>query len=448
MTKFTTAQLRNVAIVGHGSSGKTSLTEALLFNSGVLSRMGRVEDGTTVSDWDAEEQRRKISINLSVVPVVFKDIKLNLVDTPGYLDFMGEVISALAVCEAGLVLVDSVAGVEVGTELAWERLNSANKPRLVFVNKMDRENANYQRVLTDLQETFAENTIVPFQLPIGSAETFQGVVNLVDMKAYMGREGQPADIPAEMMEQVNAARQVLVDAAAETDDELIMKYLDGEDLTEDEVRHGLHDGVRRGQIVPVFCGTATGNIALYSLIRAMTSYVPAPNEAQMAATIGDEAKMLNSASTEPTAALVFKTIVDRYVGRMNYIRICSGSLKKDDHLRLVRTGKDERVQNVFSVMGKELESTLELIAGDIGVVTKMEELLTTDTLSDLNVSIAIAPPVYPTPLYTVAVVPATKADSAKMGQGLQALTEEDPTLSTGYVAATKQNILQDRKSVV
>ncbi|HRJ41764.1 MAG: elongation factor G [Caldilineaceae bacterium] len=442
MTKFTTAQLRNVAIVGHGSSGKTSLTEALLFNSGVLSRMGRVEDGTTVSDWDAEEQRRKISINLSVVPVVFKDIKLNLVDTPGYLDFMGEVISALAVCEAGLVLVDSVAGVEVGTELAWERLNSANKPRLVFVNKMDRENANYQRVLTDLQETFAENTIVPFQLPIGSAETFQGVVNLVDMKAYMGREGQPADIPAEMMEQVNAARQVLVDAAAETDDELIMKYLDGEDLTEDEVRHGLHDGVRRGQIVPVFCGTATGNIALYSLIRAMTSYVPAPNEAQMAATIGDEAKMLNSASTEPTAALVFKTIVDRYVGRMNYIRICSGSLKKDDHLRLVRTGKDERVQNVFSVMGKELESTLELIAGDIGVVTKMEELLTTDTLSDLNVSIAIAPPVYPTPLYTVAVVPATKADSAKMGQGLQALTEEDPTLSTGYVAATKQNILQ------
>ena len=215
MAKFTTSQLRNVAVVGHGSSGKTSLVEALLFNSGVLSRMGRVEDGTTVSDWDAEEQRRGISINLSVVPVTFKNVKLNLVDTPGYLDFMGEVISALAVCEAGLVLVDSVSGVEVGTELAWDRLNMANKPRLVFVNKMDRENANYQRVLTDLRETFSDSVIVPFQLPIGSAETFSGVVNLVDMKAYMGREGTPAEIPADMLEQVNEARQFLVDSAAE-----------------------------------------------------------------------------------------------------------------------------------------------------------------------------------------------------------------------------------------
>ncbi|MBI3957858.1 MAG: elongation factor G, partial [Chloroflexi bacterium] len=400
-----------------------------------------VEDGTTVSDWDAEEQRRGISINLSVVPVVFKDIKLNLMDTPGYLDFMGEVISALSVCEAGLVLVDSVAGVEVGTELAWERLNTANKPRLVFVNKMDRENANYQRVLTDLQETFSDSRIVPFQLPIGSAETFEGVVNLVDMRAYMGREGTPAEIPAGMMEQVKVARQVLVDTAAETDDDLIMKYLEGEELTEDEVRQGLHDGVRGGQIVPVFCGTATGNIALYSLIRAMTSYAPAPNEVKTTATNAGEAHPLTSDADAPVAALVFKTIVDRYVGRMNYIRVFSGTLKKDDHLRNVRTGKEERMQNLFSVMGKELENSAELTAGDIGVVTKLEDVLTTDTLSDKNISIVVLPPVYPTPLYTVAVSPATKADSAKMGQSLHALTEEDPTLSVEYVPATKQNVL-------
>lgn len=442
MAKFTTAQLRNVAIVGHGSSGKTSLAEALLFNSGALSRMGRVEDGSTVSDWDAEEQRRGISINLSVVPVVFKDIKLNLVDTPGYLDFVGEVISALAVCEAGLVLVDSVSGVEVGTELAWDRLDTAQKPRLVFVNKMDRENANYQRVLTDLRETFSESTIVPFQLPIGSADSFAGIVNLVDMKAYMGREGRPADIPAEMMEQVNAARQVLVDTAAETDDDLIMKYLEGEDLTEDEVRRGLHDGVRAGKIVPVFCGTATANIGLYSLIRAMTSYVPAPNEVEVEATQADEATVLRSDTAGPTAALVFKTIVDRYVGRMNYIRVFSGALKKDDHLRNMRSGREDRMQNLFSVSGKELEAIPELVAGDIGVLTKLEDVLTTDSLSAPDARIVIPAPEFPTPLYTVAVSPATKADSAKMGQSLHALTEEDPTLTLEYVQATKQNVLQ------
>ena len=441
MAKFTTAQLRNVAIVGHGSSGKTSLAEALLFNSGVLSRMGRVEDGTTVSDWDPEEQRRGISINLSIVPVVFKDIKLNLVDTPGYLDFMGEVISALSVCEAGLVLVDSVAGVEVGTELSWERLDAVNKPRLIFINKMDRENANFPRVLADLQATFPDNRIVPFQLPIGSAETFQGVVNLVDMKAYMGREGTPAAIPADMMDQVGKARQVLVDTAAETDDELILKYLEGEELTEDEVRHGLHDGVRGGQIVPVFCGTATGNIGLYSLIRAMTSYVPAPNEVSRAATNAGEASPLLSDVNGPVAALTFKTIVDRYVGRMNYIRVFSGTIKKDDHLRNINTGKEERMQNLFSVMGKELTNSADLIAGDIGVVTKLDDLLTTHTLSSMTASIVVTPPVFPTPLYTVAVTPATKADSAKMGQGLHALTEEDPTLSVEYMPATKQNVL-------
>ncbi len=441
MAKFTTSQLRNVAIVGHGSSGKTSLVEALLFNSGALTRMGRVEDGTTVSDWDPEEQRRRISINLSVVPVTFKNIKLNLVDTPGYLDFMGEVISALTVCEAGLVLVDSVAGVEVGTEMAWERLDAANKPRLVFVNKMDRENTNYPKVLADLKETFANSTIVPFQLPIGSAETFAGVVNLVDMKAYMGREGTPAEIPADMLEQVNEARQFLVDSAAEADDELILKYLEGEELTEEEVRHGLHDGVKAGHIVPVFCGTATANIGLYSLIRALTSYVPAPDETNVSGLKDGEAIRVGNDTSGVTTGFVFKTIVDRYVGRMNYVRIFSGTLKKDDHLRNQRTGKESRMQNIFSAVGKELENVAELVAGDIGVVTKLDEVLTTDTLADPATSIKIIEPDYPKPLYTVAVSPATKADSAKMSQSLHALTEEDPTLSMEYVQSTKQSVL-------
>ena len=439
MADFSTDKIRNVTILGHGSSGKTSLVEALLFNAGGTSRVGRVEDGTTVSDWDAEEQRRGISINLSIVPVEFQGTKLNLVDTPGYLDFVGEVISGLAVSEAGLVLVDSVAGVEVGTELAWEQLDGVSKPRLVFINKMDRENANFERALASLGEVFS-GTILPYQLPIGSAESFVGIVNLVDLKAYLGADGTVADIPADMEDAVAEARQNLVDAAAETDDELIMKYLEGEELTEEEVRQGLRQGVQEGQIIPVFCGSAIGNIGLFSLARALTNYIPSPASVTTPASVGEELVELSAQPDGPVAGYVFKTLVDRYVGRMNYVRVFSGTLAIDSQVALQRTGKSERLQNLFQVRGKELEAAAALVAGDIGVVTKMEGLCTTDTLGDGKTF--IAPPEYPTPLYSVAVMPATKADSAKMGQSLHALAEENPTLHVEHVSATKQQILQ------
>ena len=440
MAEFSTDKIRNVTILGHGSSGKTSLVEALLSNAGGSNRVGRVEDGTTVSDWDAEEQRRGISINLSVVPVEFQGTKLNLVDTPGYLDFVGEVISGLAVTEAGLVLVDSVAGVEVGTELAWEQLDAVDKPRLVFINKMDRENANFERAMASLNEVYS-GTILPFQLPIGAGEGFEGVANLVDMKAYLGADATVAEIPADMEEAVEDARQNLVDAAAETDDELIMKYLEGEELTEDEVRHGLSQGVRDGQIIPVFCGSAIDNIGLYSLVRALTNYVPSPDSVATTASNGDDEEVeLNAEADGPVAAYVFKTIVDRYVGRMNYVRVFCGTLSVDSQVTIRRTGKSEKLQNLFQVRGKELEPATGLVAGDIGVVTKMEGLSTADTLG--GEQFVIAPPEYPKPLYSVSVMPATKADSAKMGQGLQALAEENPTLRVEYINATKQNILQ------
>jgi len=440
MAEFSTDKLRNVTILGHGSSGKTSLAEALLFNAGGSNRLGRVEDGSTVSDWDAEEQRRGISINLAIVPVEAEDTKLNLVDTPGYLDFVGEVISGLAVSEAGLVLVDSVAGVEVGTELAWEQLDAAQKPRLIFINKMDRENANFERALASVNEAFS-GTILPFQLPVGAGESFEGVVNLVDMKAYLGADASVAEIPAGMEDAAEEARQALIDAAAETDDELIMKYLEGEELTEDEVRQGLRQGVKEGQIVPVFCGSAIANIGLRSLVRALISYVPSPEDVVSPAANGEEEMTeLEAAADGPVAAYVFKTIVDRYVGRMNYVRVVSGTLSADSQVTIQRTGKNEKLQNLFHVCGKELEQAASLVAGDIGVITKMEDLSTSDTLGEEKLT--IAPPEYPRPLYSVSVMPATKADSAKMGQGLQALAEENPTLQVEYVYATKQNILQ------
>lgn len=440
MAEFSTDKLRNVTILGHGSSGKTSLAEALLFNAGGSNRLGRVEDGSTVSDWDAEEQRRGISINLAVVPVEAEDTRLNLVDTPGYLDFVGEVISGLAVSEAGLVLVDSVAGVEVGTELAWEQLDAAEKPRLIFINKMDRENANFERALASVNEAFS-GTILPFQLPIGAGESFEGVVNLVDMKAYLGADASVAEIPADMENAAEEARQALIDAAAETDDELIMKYLEGEELTEDEVRQGLRQGFKEGQIIPVFCGSAIANIGLRSLVRALISYVPSPADVASQVANGEEELIeLDAAADGPVAAYVFKTIVDRYVGRMNYVRVASGALSADSQVTIQRTGKSEKLQNLFRVCGKELEQAATLVAGDIGVITKMEDLSTSDTLGEQNLT--IAPPEYPRPLYSVSVMPATKADSAKMGQGLQALAEENPTLQVEYVYATKQNILQ------
>ena len=440
MADYTTDRIRNVTILGHGSSGKTSLAEALLFNEGGSNRLGRVEDGSTVSDWDAEEQRRGISINLAIVPVESQNTRLTLIDTPGYLDFVGEVISGLAVSEAGLVLVDSVAGVEVGTELAWEQLDAAQKPRLIFINKMDRENANFERALGSINEAFS-GTILPFQLPIGAGESFEGVVNLVDMKAYLGADATVADIPAGLEDAAEEARQALIDAAAETDDELIMKYLEGEELTEDEVRQGLRQGVREGQIIPVFCGSAIANMGLRSLVRALISYVPSPVDVASPAANGEEEEIeLAAAADGPVAAYVFKTIVDRYVGRMNYVRVVSGTLAADSQVTIQRTGKSEKLQNLFRVCGKELEAAAALVAGEIGVVTKMEDLSTSDTLAEEKLT--IAPPEYPKPLYSVSVMPATKADSAKMGQGLQALAEENPTLQVEYVYATKQNILQ------
>ncbi len=441
MAKFNTDQIRNIALLGHGGSGKTSLVEVMLFNAGQISRLGRVEDGTTVSDWDPEEHRRGISINLSVAPVIQGDVKLNLLDTPGYLDFLGEVISALAVAESSLVLVDAVAGVEVGTELAWQRLDEAKRSRMIFVNKMDRENANFQRALDSLRSSF-EGNILPFQLPIGAAEGFQGVVDLVSMKAYLGEGKNPSDIPAELADQAEELRQTLIDAAAETDDELIMKYLDGEELTPEEIQRGLHTGIRNGAIIPVFCGSATANIGVRPLVAALAHFAPNPAEVPVPARKGDEEIELECSPDGPTVAFTFKTIIDRYVGRMNYLRVFSGVVHKDDRLVDSRTGKEEKISNLFSVRGKDLDAIGELAAGDIGVVTKLEDVLTGDTLAAPDANIVIPPPAYPRPLYSVAVTPATKADSAKMGQALHALTEEDPTLRVQWVDATKQNVLQ------
>jgi elongation factor G len=441
MAKYRTDQIRNVAILGHGSAGKTSLTEALLFKTGAINRMGRVEDGSTVSDWDPEEQRRQISINLAVVPIEIDNLKVNLIDVPGYQDFVGEVRSALHVAEAALVVVDAVAGVEVGTELAWDYLNEQQKPRMIFVNKMDRENANFQHVVENLKGAFPDSTFIPMQLPVGAAETLEGVVSLISMKAYIGKDETEVPIPENMRDEVEAVRIATIEAAAEADDELIMKYLEGEELTADEVRAGLRKGVLAGSIVPVYCGTATTAIGLERLLQALGRYVPVPSAHPMAALHGTEEIALASDPDGEPVAVVFKTIIDRFVGRMNYIRVFSGVLHKEDHLINSRTGEDLRLGNLMTVCGKTLSPNTELVAGDIGVITKLEHVITGDTLSK-DPTIRIPEPLYPQPLYAVAITPATQADSAKLGTALHALTDEDRTIRIESVRATKQTLLQ------
>ena len=441
MAKYRTDQIRNVAILGHGSAGKTSLTEALLFKTGVIKRMGRVEDGSTVSDWDQEEQRRQISINLSVVPIEVDGLKVNLIDVPGYQDFVGEMRSALHIAEAALVVVDAVSGVEVGTELAWDYLNEQQKPRIIFVNKMDRENANFQNVVDNLQAAFPDSTFIPMQLPIGAAENLEGVVSLVSMKAYLGKDEKEVPIPDQMLDEVEAVRIATIEAAAEADDELIMKYLEGEELTAEEVRAGMRKGVLEGSIVPIYCGTATTAIGLERLLQALGRYVPQPNAHPMNATRGEEELALTSDPDSEAVAVVFKTIIDRFVGRMNYVRVFSGTIHKDDQLINTRTGDNQRIANLASIRGKELTNLPELVAGDIGVITKLDHVITGDTLAKAP-NIQVAPPAYPQPLYAIAVSPATQADSAKLGASLHSLTEEDPTIRIENVIATKQTLLQ------
>lgn len=442
MAKFSTNQIHNIAVLGHGSSGKTMLTEALLYMTGGSTRLGRIEDGTTSSDWDSEEQRRGISLNLSVIPIEFEGNRINLIDTPGYQDFVGEVISALHASEAGLLIVDAVAGVEVGTELVWDRLIELKKPRIIFVNRIDRENANFANVLDGLREAFPDSRIVPFQLPIGEADAFKGIVGLVDNRAYLGKDGAEADVPAEMAAQVEAAHTELIEAGAECDDDLILKYLEGEELTFDEVRHALHEGVLNNQIIPVYVGTSINSIGLDRLLRAIIRYVPTPDECKVDAIVNGSATKVGCNPNSAPVVSVFKTIVDRFVGRMSYVRLFSGTLRKDASLTNVRTGKSQRIANLFHVRGKELIQVDELTAGDIGVITKLEDVATGDTLTNPDHPVTIVPPPYPRPLYTVAVTPVSQADSAKIGTSLASLVEEDPTLKVQTISATKETVLQ------
>jgi len=442
MASYTTEQLRNVALIGHSSSGKTTLAEALLFDTGASSRRGRVEDGSTVSDWDDEAIRRRISVGTSVVPCEWQGNKINILDTPGFIDFVGETKGAVAVADSALVLVDSVAGVEVGTDLGWGYLDERSLPRAIFVNKMDRENAHFPQALSNVRNAFG-GTIVPVQLPIGEGGEFRGVVDLIAMKAYLGEAAVAGDIPADLADAVEEARTQLVEAAAEGDDTLIMKYLDGEELSPAEIVGGLKTGIAAGNVIPVFCGSALNNVSVRLLLDAFVAFMPSPAAAssQLAQRPNGEEITLTANPTGPLAVFVFKTVADPYVGKISYYRVVSGTFHADCRVWSLPSGSEERISQLFTPRGKEQLSTPHVVAGDIGGVAKLAATATNDTLCEKGSQLVLSRPVYPEPLFSVAVSPKTKADSAKMGPTLQRITEEDPTLSTRFEIGTNETIL-------
>ncbi len=435
-------QLRNVALVGHSSSGKTSLVEAMLFGAGVTTRLGRVDEGNTVSDFDPEEIRRHISVSISVLPVPFKEYQVNVLDTPGYVDFAGEVKSALRVADAAVFVVDAVAGPEVGTELAWGYADERSLPRLVFVNKMDRENASFQRTLEQLREKF-EGTLIPIQLPMGEQSGFRGVVDVTRMKS-MGKDGKTEDCPPELSEAAESYRQALMEAAAEGDDELIEKYLGGESLSEDEIWRGLKVGARSGKVVPVLCGSASANLGMQSLLSAFVELLPSPADTgafEATNPTNNNVETLTADAAGPLAAFAFKTLADPFVGKLTYFRVYSGTLNSDSRVICGRTGQEERIGQLYQVRGKEQSPVQKVVAGDIGAVAKLGDVRTGDTLCEKGHPLVLPRINFPNPVYGVAMFPVKQADLDKMGTTLQRLVEEDPTLVVKRDPDTNETIL-------
>jgi elongation factor G len=443
MKEYGTDFIRNIALISHGGAGKTSLGEALLYFTKAINRMGKVEEGNTVSDFEEEEIRRTLSLSTAVLPVEYKDHKINILDTPGFADFLGEVISALRVSDGAVVLVDSVAGVEVGTEIVWDYCNKFNLPRFVMISKMNRENANFRSTLEKIRQLPTDATFIPVQLPWGEKHELKGVIDLFSMKARADDGGKSEPIPDEFAEAADEARIMLVEAAAEGDDELLEKYLNGEELTAEEVARGFKQAVLSGTFVPVFVSAATANIGSAPFLDLILELMPSPSQATPIVAQGAEGEeTLEASSSGPLAVYVWKTTADPFVGKLTYLRVYSGTLNSDSRVWNQNQNTEERLGTIAIMRGKEQLPVSLLHAGDIGTIAKLGETGTSDTLCDKSHPLTLPVPAYPNALYSVAVIPKTQADSTKMGSALTRLSEEDLTLSWHQEPSTNQTILE------
>ncbi len=442
MEQFTLENIRNVTLLSHSGAGKTSLSEAILYNAKAINRLGRVDEGTTTSDYDPDEVKRKISINLTVLPYPWQGVKVNLLDTPGYSDFVGEVKSALRVCEGAVILICATSGIEVGTEQVWGYCEEANMPRLIFINKMDRENADFFKVAEAAQTKFGVKC-VPLQIAIGAHTNFTGVVDLVKMKAYTGNPSKEGEIPADIKAQADTYRTKLVEAVAGADEKLIEKYLNDEPISQEELETALKLAVAGGKLVPIFVGSALENVGVTLFMDAIQHYLPSPkgHPVEITDTVKNTTQKVEPSLTYPLAALVFKTSADPYVGKLTYFRVYTGTFTANSQVWNSSRNEQERVGQLFLARGKNQEAVSQVSAGDIGVVAKLNVTGTGDTISTKDKPLKLAPIIFPTPVYSGAVTPKSKTDLDKLGSSLTRLAEEDPTIKIRREQDTGEMVL-------
>lgn len=422
---YTADKIRNVAIVGHGGAGKTMLVEHMLYTSGAVERVGTIEAGNTASDFDPLENRRKISLSASVLPIEWHGCKINLIDVPGFPDFIGDLHAVARVVESMIIVCEAKADLDVGFELAWEVAEEHGLAKCIFVNKLERDNADYEGLMNTLKARYGRK-VVSVQIPIGHQAAFSGILDLLNMKVYKGKDRgeEIEEVPTGYADEAAKLREAMMDSAAEGDDELAMKYLEGEQLTSEEIEHGLMVGTETGKVVPILLGSAASGIGVATLLDRIIGELPSP--ADLPKKFGD--LELKADPAGPLAGYVFKSTADPYVGKINYVRVFSGSLKVDDHVLNINRGKDERLHNLYFPHGKGQENAASVGAGDICALAKLQDTHTGDTLTTNKDKVKIPEPVFPEAIYRIAIKPVTKADEDKLGPALQKMVEEDPTL--------------------
>lgn len=432
MKNYNFENLRNVGLIGHGATGKTSLAEALLYYTGTTDRLGKNEDGTTVMDYEVEEKKRGISLSTSIAYVESNNTKINIVDMPGYFDFEGEMIQGMKAIDIATIVVCAVSGVEVGAEKAWKYCNKINLPRAFFINKMDRENADFDKTLEQMKEKFGIG-VVPIEYPIGKEDNFIGVVNIISQKAFKldnkTKKMVSIDIPADLIDKVNECRQIIMETVAETDEELLEKYLENGELSDEDIYSGLIKGCSDGEIAPVLCGSATKVIGIQSMLENIIGCFPSPKYSLSHKAIdidtGDEISM-KIEEDKPFSAYVFKTIADPFVGKISLFKVITGKLNGDTVVKNTSNGKQEKLSHLFFMRGKNQIATDEIIAGDIGAVAKLQFTSTGDTLCSQELNIKYNKINLPVPVMPMAILPKAKGDEEKISLALSKLNEEDP----------------------
>ena len=450
MEKIHSRDIRNVCLLGHGSSGKTSLAEAMLYIKGETDRLGKPADGNTVCDYDPEEIKRGFTLSTTIAPVTHNGVKINIMDTPGYLDFVGEAKQALRVAGSALIVVDGKAGVEVGTELAWDMVCEDKMPRAFFINKCDDPEARFRRVFEQMHDIFG-SSVCPVVIPLMVGDKIVGLLDLIDNRAVAfenGKDGQPIEIPAGNEERISTCRAMLHEAVASTSEELMEKFFEGEAISKEEIVQALHDGILHGDIAPVVCGSATNLCGVRLLMDVIVDTLPSPvyHKAEIVVD-GDEEFERPVREHGPASLFVFKTVADPFVGKMSFFKVIGGELYADSTLKNLTTGEDERLARIYTVCGKKQTEVKMLSMGDIGMTAKLNNTNTNDTLSQMENPLPYKKIKYPESFYQMAVSPKAKGDEDKISMGINKLLEEDLTLKFENNAETKQLLISGQGDI-